>query len=124
MTALAKAAQVLDTIVARIVIEMSSGQNDPGLTHAGRFREVGSPDRAAALIAPGAANRIVPASVGQNVDDCTVRPPAALTDPAGACEQHMSAELRPVDRTKPAHLHLDRHPAPARLCGSNGSVPR
>src|SRR4051794_8851121 len=97
MTALAKAAQVLDTIVARIVIEMSSGQNDPGLAHAGRFRDVGSADRAAALIAPGAADRIVPASVRQNADDCAVRPPAALTDPAGACEPHMPAELRPID---------------------------
>src|SRR4051794_15192502 len=42
-----------------------------------------------------------------------MRAPAAPADAAGALEAHMSAQLRPVDGIKPAHLSFDRHSTPA-----------
>ena len=41
MAALTQASQVLQPIVAWIVIEVGSGQNDAGLPHASRFFDVG-----------------------------------------------------------------------------------
>src|SRR4051812_9003945 len=112
MAALTQASQVFQPIVAWIVIEVGSGQNDAGLTHVRRFLDVGLASRTAAMIAPGLTGVVVPPSIRQTANDFAMRTPAALTDAAGTLEPHMVAELRPVDRIKPAHLSLDRHSTP------------
>src|SRR3954447_2878434 len=101
MAALTQASQVFQPIVAWIVIEVGSGQNDAGLTHVRRFLDVGLASRTAAMIAPGLTGVVVPPSIRQTANDFAMRTPAALTDAAGTLEPHMVAELRPVDRIKP-----------------------
>src|SRR4051812_48250535 len=52
MTTLTEASQILETVVARIVIEVGSGQNDAGLACASCFFDIRPAGRAAAVIAP------------------------------------------------------------------------
>src|SRR5829696_8887303 len=94
MAALTQASQVLQPIVAGIVIEVGSGQNDAGLAHMCCFFDVRLAGWTAAMIAPGLTDLVVPPSVPQNANDFAMRAPAALTDAAGALEPHMVAELR------------------------------
>jgi hypothetical protein len=103
------------------MIEVRGSQNDAGLAHASHTFDIGSADQAAAVIAPSLTGRVVPPSVRQNADDFAMWAPAALTGATGALEPHMVAELRPVDRVKPAHLSLDRHSTPLALVACSRS---
>ena len=117
VAALTQAAQVLETVIARIVIEVGSGQNDAGLTHASRLFDIGSAGRTAMVIAPGLTSLVVPAAIRQTGDDHAMWTPAALADAASTFESHMPAQLWPVDRIIPAHLSFDRHSTPAHSGG-------
>ena len=109
MAALTQTSQILQPIVPRIIIEVRGSQNDAGLAHASHFFDIGPAGRAAAMIAPSLTGRVVPPPVRQNADDFAIWVPTALTGATGALEPHMVAELRLIDRIKPAHLSLDRH---------------
>ena len=98
VAALTQAAQVSQSVVSRIVIEVGRGQDDAGLPYPGCFLDIGPAGGTTAAIAPGLTSDIEPASVRQNADDLAMRPAAALADAAGTPEAHMPAELRPVDR--------------------------
>src|SRR4051794_39196254 len=113
MATLTEASQVFETVIARIVIKVGSGQHDAGLACTSCFFDIGPTGRAAAVIAPGLTGLVVPAAIRQTANDRAMRASAALADTAGALEAHMPAQLRPVDRIKPAHLSFDRHSAPA-----------
>ena len=63
MAALTQASQVFQPIVAWIVIEVGSSQNDAGLAYASRFFSVGPAGRAAVMIAPGPTILVVPPSI-------------------------------------------------------------
>jgi hypothetical protein len=104
VAALAQASQVSQPIVAWIVIEMGSGENDPGLPYASNFFNVGPARWATAMIAPSPTGSVVPVTVRQAANDFAMRAPTALTHAAGAFESHMPAQLRPVDRVEPAHI--------------------
>src|SRR4051794_37697817 len=108
MAALAETSQVLQAIIARIMIEMGSGEDNAGPAHASHFRDIGPTGRSAAMSAPSLTGLVVPATVRQTADDRAMCTPAALADAAGAFESHMPAQLRPVDRIIPAHLSFDR----------------
>src|SRR3954447_19857404 len=69
MATLTEASQVLETVIARIVIEVGSGQNDAGLACVSRFFDIGPASRAAVVIAPGLTGLVVPAAIRQNADD-------------------------------------------------------
>ena len=84
------------------MVEVSSRQNNPGLSHASSVFSIGQASQATALIAPDSTGLVVPPSIRQNANDFAMRAPAALAHAAGALEPHMVAELRPVDRIEPA----------------------
>ena len=60
---LAEASQVFETVIARIVIKVGSGQNDAGLACTSCFFDIGPAGWAAAVIAPGLTGLIVPAAI-------------------------------------------------------------
>ena len=86
MAALAQASQVLQPIVAGIMVEMGSGQNDAGLAHASGFIDIGPADWMAAMIAPGLTVFVVPPSIWQTENDFTMRPAATWQMPP-ACSK-------------------------------------
>src|SRR4051794_5436967 len=115
MATLTQASQVLQPVIAGIVIEVGSGENDAGLAHESSFFDVGIAGRTSAMIAPSLTGLVVPPSIRQNANGFAMRAAAALTEAPSALKPHIIAELRPVDRIEPAHLSLDRHSTPRAL---------
>src|SRR5690349_24837816 len=109
MAALAEALEIAPPVIGRIVIEMCRRQDDTGSSHLRRRVEVRPPRRPAATIPPSATGRIEPTSIGQTANCLSVRPAASLTNPGGALEMDLPADLRPVGGVGPPHLRLDRH---------------
>ena len=113
---LAKALQIARPIVARIVVEVGGGENDPRLSYPGCLLDVGPASEPSTIIAPSLTSGVKPASIRQAANSCAMRSAATLADAAGALEAHIPAQLRPVDRIKPAHLSFDRHLHPRSRC--------
>jgi hypothetical protein len=112
MAALAEAFQVALTVVARVMIEMCRRQDDAGLAELHRFLDIRPSRWPTPAVAPRVAHSVEPAAVRQAADGLTMRPTTPLADTAGALEAHASADLRPVDRIKPAQFTIDRQWSP------------
>ena len=111
VAALAERAEVSRAIVAGVMVEMRSGQEDPGgeppLIAGEGFRKL--PQRAAAAVAPHACILVPPAPIAEVEDHATVRAAALLAAPFCATKPDRGRDLRPVDRVQPAILGADRH---------------
>jgi hypothetical protein len=98
VAALAEALQVAQPVVARVMIEMCCGEQDPrgsGRNHRQQIRPMRMP---AAAIAPGLLSGIEPTSIGQAADQSGMRPATGFTPPTGTLEPDASAEFFPVRR--------------------------
>jgi hypothetical protein len=112
VAALAETLQVALPVVARIMIEMRRRQDDAGLSERHRILDIRPSRWPAPTITPRVARGVEPATIGQATDSLAMRPAASLADTTGALEAHPSADLRPVDRIKPAQFTIDRQWSP------------
>ena len=96
VAALAKAPQVAQPVVGRVMVEMRRGQDDAGRVLPDHVFEVRPASRATAPVAPRAKPGIEPAPVRQAAEIQAVRSSAALAFAARALEPHAAAQLRPV----------------------------
>jgi hypothetical protein len=99
-------------VIARIVIEVSRGERDAGVSDLGGFDEIGPLSWAAAASAPGAKSGVKPTPVGQTAHGHAVRPATSLANAGGALEPHPPADMRPIARIKLPHFRSDRHRHP------------
>lgn len=108
ITTLAESRQIAWPVIARIMIQMGTGQNDagqPDLTdHDIAHRNSTPRHRPPALLAG-----IPPAAIAQMRHPLQMRARAPLAASASPSEPDGSRHLRPVDRIKPAMLGADRH---------------
>jgi hypothetical protein len=84
------------------VIEGGGSQDHAGLPHSEHSRAIRPLGPGPAAVAPGPARGIEPAPVGQAIDNPAVRAAALLADAAGPLETGEAADLRLINRIKPA----------------------
>ena len=110
VAALAQGGEVGGGVVARIMVEMRTGEDDKGRADPrvqGGMADGGPP---AAIGAPSAALAVPPSPVTEMRDPPEMRSPAAFATGARAYEADRVRQLIPVDRIEPAVLGADRHP--------------
>jgi len=109
VAALTEAAQIAQSVVGRIVIQVRGGEHDARRPHPPRLFEVGPSGDAATAIAPRLACWIEPPSVRQAAHRAAMRPAACLAYAAGALKADTSAEMGPMRGIQAAQLSSDRH---------------
>lgn len=114
VAALAKRLEVRGRVVARVVIQVGTGQIHPG----GIARRVGwdclgrcQLQLAALAAAPGLRHLIPPAPVPQVADQLAVGAATAFAAAFGPPEADHLGELHPVDWVEEAVFRADRHDA-------------
>src|SRR3954447_23309755 len=112
MATLAGSLEVAGPVVARVLLEVRRGQEDPGGPDPAVVHDVGPLGRLTVSIAPGVDRRIEPAAVRQAVHGPSLRlaagPAAGDTVRPRCGEPDAGADLRPVQRTGPA-VRAERH---------------
>jgi hypothetical protein len=112
VTALTQAPEIALPVVARIVIEVGSGQDHAGLTRLCRLHEVGPASGPAAAIAPTMIGSIKPTTIGQAANCHAVGAATSLTNAASALEPHPPADFGPIAGIELPHLTSDGHQSP------------
>ena len=100
VAALAKAPQVVPSIVGRIVIEVRRGKNDTRVPDTAYLHKILASGRAYRGRCARSLGGVVPATVGQATNSFAMRATASLAAAAGALEPLLPADLRPVNRVE------------------------
>jgi hypothetical protein len=108
---LTKRSEVGGIVVARVVVQMSAGQDNIGRPHRSKS-EILHRYASAIFSAPASIASIPPPSIAKVRDTLKVWPLAALAARLSAAKADCLRQLRPVDRVKPAVLGTDRHCLP------------
>jgi hypothetical protein len=113
VAALAQCGEITRHVVARIVIEMRTGQHHIGRTDGGHV-EPSPPlpsnrDPSAAVRAPMPGVGIPPSPVTEMRDEAQMRPRAPFAARASTSKADRIRQLLPIYRIEPAVLGADRH---------------
>jgi hypothetical protein len=97
---LAEAPEVAETVIGRVVVEVSRGKDNPGHADLDGIDQVRPAGQATTPVTPRVRGWIKPPPVGQASDLGEMWAAAILTATAGAFESNTSTEFTPVGRIK------------------------
>jgi hypothetical protein len=109
VAALAKAPQIAEPVVRRVIVEMGGGEDHARRAYLDGLHERRLKGRPTTAVPPCPTQWVKPSSVREAANRAAVWPLAALAFALGAIEADAPADFRPMRRVKAAQLGSDWH---------------